>query len=242
MCRTQRFISTVHALTPFFSQYPTTGERWDKVDDVTPDEDATYVRTTQKYTGYGHVWETYALTNPTGAGAINKITVFYRTKGIVEGGAGQYYQSGAVIYTQGAEYKEPDTGTRTNTTYQTFSYTWATNPATGNPWTWAEIAALEAGVTLAGAAWPGRCTQVFVEVEYIPFPTQYPGLRIARGGAVMELCLVAAGDGATGMGGIPRIRKGGTTYDVYLVETGDANASLVRIGTTTGIKAIRKKT
>ena len=44
------------------------------------------------------------------------------------------------------------------------------------------------------------------------------------------------------MGGVPKLRKGVTDYAVYLVETTDPNASPFRIRTTTGTKAIRKKT
>ncbi|GAI89678.1 unnamed protein product [marine sediment metagenome] len=53
---------------------------------------------------------------------------------------------------------------------------------------------------------------------------------------------MASGDGKTGMGGIPKFRKGGVTYDTYLVETTDDNASAVRIKTSAGIKSIRKYT
>lgn len=74
------------------------------------------------------------------------------------------------------------------------------------------------------------------------FPTQYPGLRVWHGGAVVELCLVAVADAPGGMGGQLRIRKGGTTYAIYLVETSDPNASPVRVATSAGIKAIRLKT
>jgi len=76
----------------------------------------------------------------------------------------------------------------------------------------------------------------------VVFPIQYAGLRVWIGGAVQELCLVAAGSGATGMGGVPKIRKGGTTYDIYLVEITDGNASPVRMNTTSGIRAIRRRT
>ena len=44
------------------------------------------------------------------------------------------------------------------------------------------------------------------------------------------------------MGGMPVIRKNGVNYAVYLVETSDADASSVRLKTTTGIKSIRLKT
>lgn len=74
------------------------------------------------------------------------------------------------------------------------------------------------------------------------FPTQYSGLRVYYGGAVRELCLVAAADANTGMGGAPMVRKGGVTYAVYLVETSDPDASLVRMRTSAGTKAIRLKT
>lgn len=75
-----------------------------------------------------------------------------------------------------------------------------------------------------------------------PFPTQYAGLRTYYGGAVKELCLVAAADAPTGMGGQLFVQKGDTTYAAYVVDTTDANASAVRIRTTTGTKSIRLKT
>ena len=74
------------------------------------------------------------------------------------------------------------------------------------------------------------------------FPPQFAGLRTYYSAAVKELCLVAEADAPNGMGGVLRIDKNGTTYAVYLVETGDANASNVRIETTAGTKSIRLKT
>lgn len=73
-------------------------------------------------------------------------------------------------------------------------------------------------------------------------PTQFAGLRVFYAGAVRELSLVAAADAPSGMGGVVTINKNGVLYAVYLVETTDANASSVRIRTTTGIKAVRLKT
>lgn len=79
---------------------------------------------------------------------------------------------------------------------------------------------------------------------YVPpgFPTQFFGLRVYDNGAVQNLCLVATADAPTGMGASPRVRKGGTIYAVYLVETSDPNASTVRCRTSAGTKAIRLKT
>lgn len=72
------------------------------------------------------------------------------------------------------------------------------------------------------------------------FPTQVPGWRIYDNGAVRDLCLVALADAPSG----PqlRLRKGSTTYAVYLVETTDGQASPVRVRLSTGTKAIRWKT
>ena len=88
-------------------------------------------------------------------------------------------------------------------------------------------------------------TYMNVGVEFLPtssFPTQYQGLRAYYGGAVVELCLVATVDANAGQGAAPMIRKGATTYAVYLVDTTDPDASSIRIRTTTGTKAIRRYT
>ena len=71
---------------------------------------------------------------------------------------------------------------------------------------------------------------------------QFFGLRAYFQGAIKDLCLVSVADAPAGMGGVVSVNKGGTNYAVYLVETNDANATPVRIKTTTGIKAIRLKT
>jgi len=71
------------------------------------------------------------------------------------------------------------------------------------------------------------------------FPAQFAGLRYFLG-TVKELCLVALADAPAGPQW--RIRKGGTDYAVYLVDTTDPNASQVRVDTGAGIKAARLKT
>lgn len=73
----------------------------------------------------------------------------------------------------------------------------------------------------------------------IAFPTQYAGLRYYKG-TVRELCLVDLADAPAGDQW--RIKKGGTTYAVYLVDTSDADASPVRVQTGAGVKAARFRT
>lgn len=74
------------------------------------------------------------------------------------------------------------------------------------------------------------------------FPTQFFGLKAYYRGAVKNLCLVAAADAPSSMGGVLKVNKNGTLYGVYLVETTDPNASPCYIRTSTGTKAIREKT
>lgn len=59
---------------------------------------------------------------------------------------------------------------------------------------------------------------------------------------MIELSLVAEADAPAGMGGVLKMQHASATRAAYLVEVGDANASPVRVQTTTGIKAIRLKT
>ena len=75
------------------------------------------------------------------------------------------------------------------------------------------------------------------------FPTQYEGFRVGiLAAGVLDLCAVLEADYATGMGGVPKFTSTGGNYAAYLVDTGDTNASAVRVQTTTGTMAIRKKT
>lgn len=83
-------------------------------------------------------------------------------------------------------------------------------------------------------------TYMDVGWELLPsssFPTQIPGLRVYYGGAVRALCMVAVADAPAG--DTPMVRKNGTTYAVYLVDTSDPNASSVRLQTGAGVKAVR---
>lgn len=73
----------------------------------------------------------------------------------------------------------------------------------------------------------------------LSFPTQFAGFRYFLG-AVKELALVALADAPAGDQW--RIRKNGTDYAVYLVDTTDPNASQIRVQTSEGLKAARLKT
>ena len=143
------------------TQYPTSGSHWDKVDDPvgSPDDDST--RVSSNSTTYQR--DLYALSNPTGSGTINWIKVWYRFK---RGTGGTGYLKPA-IKTGGTAYEGTE-DTETAGNYKNGSYQWTTNPKTGVAWTWDDLAALQAGISLkqSSSSYYAHCTQVYVEVDY----------------------------------------------------------------------------
>jgi hypothetical protein len=132
---------------------------WRCVDESTSDGDNTYV---YRDSGSSERFDTYeieasSLTLPT----ITSITVHVVAR--VSSGSGVVREC---IRIGGTNYFSTDTDTLTGS-YVDYTYTWTNNPNTGSAWTWANINALEAGVALTHYYGSSRCTQVYVEVNYI---------------------------------------------------------------------------
>lgn len=139
----------------------TEATHWEAVDDVAADELTTHVRTdTDAYQR-----DLYNLPASSGAGTINKITVFFRC-----------YTNGVATSDFRASIKSDSTVTDGDvkavaeaSTWETLSQEWATNPADSAAWEWSDIDALQIGISMngwaAGEVW-ARCTQVYVEVDY----------------------------------------------------------------------------
>jgi len=134
---------------------------WESVDDDPSDDDTTYVE------GGAALYEPdlYNLADTSLTGTINSITVYINCKG-TKAGEGAYHR----IKTNGIVYEgSPITLT---TAYALYNTAYNNNPQAGNPWSWEEVNALQAGVALkkpTGGA-KARCTQVYVEVSYTPSP------------------------------------------------------------------------
>ena len=135
---------------------PDVNENYKQVDEETPDSAATMV-----YYSLG----TYALdthgipSHSEGSGVINHVKVY-----CVMANNGTYGK--VAIRTHSTEYY----GDEENLTASWVAYNrqWDTNPNTGTAWTWDEVDALEIGVALReGGGQSARCTQVYVEVDYI---------------------------------------------------------------------------
>jgi len=134
---------------------------WGAVDEVVPDEDSSYVHTASKT----FQRDLYNLPASSGSGTINKITVWFRCRVTTQ----DYNFAKASIKSDGTvtdgSQKNP------TTSWGNFSQQWATNPADGHAWEWADIDALQIGVSLQGDidyAESAYCTQVYVEVDYTP--------------------------------------------------------------------------
>jgi len=144
---------------------------YDKVDEVTPDEDSTYVQATGSDTGVT-AKELYNLPNPEVGGSINSVTLYVRGRiGATSQNNFSHCYGAAKI---NGTYYWTDLLDPHALTYATQSKVWTLNPTTGIAWTWSDINQLQVGVRLY--AWNGgvsgtfyaRCTQVYVVVNYNP--------------------------------------------------------------------------
>ena len=148
--------------TDIDQQEPGTGAHWDKVDETPADDNTTYVRSTSQKITYER--DLYNIPDSgVGAGTINKITIRVRCKRSYEAYCKCSLRTHSQTY-DGAE-QGPIPLEWTN-----YHEDWVENPNTDAAWTWAEINALEIGVSLrAGSTLSSRfgsCTQVYVEVDY----------------------------------------------------------------------------
>ncbi len=143
------------------SQYPDSGEHWDKVDDQPADDYATYISTEGSNSWQGDLYELADL--PDDVETITSVTFFVRYA------AGGNYNVRAM-----AEFKTNDqlfsgpTEETDSTDFVTISWQNDFNPSTGEAWTADEINALQVGVAMKGnkSNKPALCTQVYVRVDY----------------------------------------------------------------------------
>jgi hypothetical protein len=138
------------------------------VDEVTADNDSTYVYKT----GTGSGDDIYLLPDPSETGTISNVRVYHCHKKETTEASGY---SSPSIKIGGITY--PGTQVTSSTGYVTSYTDWANNPNTSSAWTWTDINNLQAGVRLTGGEYTPdkdpvdtwtRCTQVYVEISYAP--------------------------------------------------------------------------
>lgn len=137
---------------------------YQNVDEAVADDDTTYI---EDSSGNYHR-DLYNLPASSGSGTINFIKVYFRC-----------------THNYGTDYAKPSIKSDSTVTdgteveigsgWNTYSQQWNTNPADGQPWQWADIDALQIGVSLKAYSTTPECTQVYVEVDYTPAPAGWTG-------------------------------------------------------------------
>ena len=136
--------------------FPAT-DHWNKVDEEVADE-VTYLDSQSLI----YQRDLYNLPASSGSGTINFIKIYFRCRGggLTNGDARPALKSNSTV-TDGTEVNLAGAWT-------TYSQQWNTNPASEpDAWTWADIDALQIGVSLKKYAdGQAQVTQVYVEVDY----------------------------------------------------------------------------
>jgi hypothetical protein len=148
--------------TDINSQYPATGDHWDKVDEATSDDDSTYVYTAD--TNYKEdLYNTANHSTQTAGGDIQYVEVFMVSRVSTNATQTSAY---AHIKTNGVEYNGPSENLTTS--YAQYSQFWNTNPQSGSPWIWNEVDNLQTGVGMrkAGPSINSLCTQVYANINF----------------------------------------------------------------------------
>ena len=139
-------------------QEPSSGEHWDKVDEESPDDVTTYIGNVGGSVGVYQL-DTYAIADHSiGSGTINSVRVYCYCTTDTSGRHGK-----VAIRTHSTNYEDVAQVLAYYPTWGYISKQWTVNPNTGSAWTWAEVDALEAGLSIELR---GNCTQVYVEVDY----------------------------------------------------------------------------
>ena len=133
---------------------------WDAINDVTPDEDATYILhqsgTAEDYIG---------LENSGASGVISSVKLYARGYVLyLEIGSHCYVK----LFTHANKYGNIDC--QNEHPWQTYNQTFTTNPHTGLAWTWAEINALQLYIQFVATDHVGL-TQAYIVVTYSVAPT-----------------------------------------------------------------------
>jgi len=114
--------------------------------------------------------DTYNLGNPTRIGSIRKVTVnVYAGLLVVSTGTGTAFGKTALYNGSSLSYGPETNMGSSGSSYYTLTTEYALNPWTGNPWTWDEVDALQAGVALrldsGGGYWYCVARKCWVVVE-----------------------------------------------------------------------------
>ncbi len=151
------------------SQFPDSGEHWDKVDEQPSDDLDTYVSTQGDKTWIRDFYNLSNLSGAVGEETINGVTIYFR----FAAGGDYTIKIMSALKSNGEVYEGP-TLTYSGTDFVTESWECPVNPSTGEAWTSDEVNDLQAGITVRGNSKtkPAIITQVYVSVDYVFSQTQ----------------------------------------------------------------------
>lgn len=156
------YIRPTSTLSYQLHKYPNTGSNHEKVNEASSDSDTSYVY--DDVATQADVWDYYLFDAGPGAGTINSVTESMYCKYVTSAD----HKTQFVMVTHSTNYSS---GWVTLTTaYALYTKAYATNPFTGSAWTWAEIAAIQAGPRFYSSSSSGtlRCTQFYIAIDYTP--------------------------------------------------------------------------
>lgn len=151
-------------LTEFSTQSPASGYHYDKVDDVSNDGMATYIR----YIGSGSPTDLFTTSPTVSSGKISSVKVSIDVTSRVI-----YSTCWGVLKTGGTVYPHSSSQVIHYDAYDGFDYIplvyeWTLNPSTSSQWNWSEIYALQFGVKVHpyNNSQPVTVTKVTLTVTY----------------------------------------------------------------------------
>lgn len=140
---------------------------WESVDEAIADDGITDVHCAGGMVGATKCDLYNIADSGVGSGTINKITVHIRSKTLLKADSHQHItiKSNSTV-TEGTQKDWV-----ADNTFEDFSQEWALNPADSEAWEWADIDALQIGITITcGEEVDAYCTQVYVVVDYTYIP------------------------------------------------------------------------
>lgn len=190
---------------------------WDCVDDVSVTSDhvassSNNIRETFNFTTSGLTSE-----------SINNVTLYYFAKRISssKNNIQTLIRSGSVDYLGNSFIL--------NNSYEYYSQTYTTNPATGSAWTVAEVDALETGMRTAASQGGGNITQIYAIVYYNPLSDLIiSNLTLSQAsafeGEIVTVTVTTKNNGAGNAGGsTTRVANGGNhDFNVSALSSGSS--------------------
>ena len=137
------------------TQYPASGNHYDKIDDPVADDSATYL----SQNGARDTFDIFTYLPEVLGGRITNVTVYVRYSG------GYDISVYATLKTHGTVYHYFCTSS-SSASFRDTSYVVSTNPSTGLEWNWSEIFALQFGCRMVTSSDACFITKVWMSVDY----------------------------------------------------------------------------